>query len=376
MIGKITRGSSGRALIRYLFGPGKANEHTDQRVVVSGLNIGIEEGRPLTTEEIAALGVAIDSAKDAHRADPPGGHIWHVSLSIPQEERPIADEEWADIAQRVMSALGFEKEGMQPAPWVAIGHGTSAYGNQHIHIAASLVRLDGRQVNVWQDRKTLSRVCKQLEHAYGLTIVEGRDGKGMPGLTRAELDRTERERRAEPARVTLARRVREASVAFCDETSFVRRLRADGVLVRPRFETGGQNAVVGYSVALRSTVDDKPIFFGGGKLAKDLTLPSLRQFWEQSLADRLAAVGEWRATESKAHGRETGPGGPDNWNQAVAAAERLAEELKAGPVSALAAWRGAAWEAAGVFGASSRRFEGGSPGPLAATADALARSAQ
>jgi hypothetical protein len=30
MIGKITRGSSGRQLIRYLFGPGKANEPTDQ----------------------------------------------------------------------------------------------------------------------------------------------------------------------------------------------------------------------------------------------------------------------------------------------------------------------------------------------------------
>ena len=33
MIGKITKGSSGRALIRYLFGPGKANEHTDPHLV-------------------------------------------------------------------------------------------------------------------------------------------------------------------------------------------------------------------------------------------------------------------------------------------------------------------------------------------------------
>jgi hypothetical protein len=62
-----------------------------------------------------------------------------------------------------MSALRFEKKGMQPAPWMAVGHGTSANGKQHIHIAASIVRLDGRQVNFWQDRKTLSQVCAEIE---------------------------------------------------------------------------------------------------------------------------------------------------------------------------------------------------------------------
>ena len=378
MIGKITIGASGRALIRYLFGPGKANEHTDQRVITSGRALGgdVLAGRALTSQAIVELGSDLDAANDLSRADPAGGHIWHLSLSLPAGDRTLTDDQWAEVARKATEAIGFEREGLEPAAWVAVAHGASAQGNQHIHIAASLVRLDGSRVETWQSKRTISRVCKQLEHAYGLTIVEGREGKGMPGLTRTELDRTEREGRAEPARFTLARRVREASVASKDETSFVRRLRAEGVLVRPRFETGGQDAVVGYSVALRSTVDDKPIFFGGGKLAKDLTLPSLRQFWEQSLADRLAAVGEWRATESLAPDRETGPSGADNWNQAVADAERMAEKLKAVPVSDLAAWRGTAWEAAGVFAASSRRFEGESPGPLAATADALARSAQ
>jgi len=376
MIGKITRGSSGRELIRYLFGPGKANEHTDQRVVVSGLTIGIEEGRPLTTEEIAGLGGAIDSAKDAHRAEPPGGHIWHVSLSIPQEERLIADEEWADIAQRVMTALGFEKEGMQPAPWVAVGHGTSANGNQHIHIAASLVRLDGRQVNVWQDRKTLSRVCAEIEHTFGLAVVGGRDGKGMPGLTRAELERTAREQWAEPPRIKLARMVREASVASKDEAEFVRRLRGSGALVRPRFETGGKVEVVGYSVALRTGNGDSLIWFGGGKLARDLTLPRLRQFWELSTEGRTAAVAEWSATKSTFPGREAVLGEPEDWQRAVAGIERSVERLMAVPVSDVAAWRGAAREAAGVLAAWSRRFEGDSPGPMAAGADALARSAQ
>jgi len=87
----------------------------------------------------------------------------------------------AEMAQRVMSALGFEAEGVQPAAWVAIGHGTSASGNQHIHIAASLVRMDGRQVNIWQDRMKLSRVCAEIEKDYGLTVVEGRVVRECPG---------------------------------------------------------------------------------------------------------------------------------------------------------------------------------------------------
>jgi hypothetical protein len=170
--------------------------------------------------------------------------------------------------------------------------------------------------------------------------------------------------------------VREASVASKDEAEFVRRLRGSGALIRPRFETGGQDAVVGYSVALRTEDEAAPIWFGGGKLAKDLTLPHLRQFWGVSNDDPKAAVVEWSATRSLTPGREALRGHPDDWRRAVASVERSIERLRAVPVSDLAAWRGAAREVAGVFAAWSRRLEGNSPGPLAATADALARSAQ
>jgi hypothetical protein len=60
----------------------------------------------------------------------------------------------------------------------------------------------------------------------------------------------------------------------------------------------------------------------------------------------------------------------------VVGVERSIERLRAVPASDLAAWRGAAREAAGLFAAWSRRLEGNSPESMAATADALARSAQ
>jgi len=206
-------------------------------------------------------------------------------------------------------------------------------------------------------------------------VVEGREGRGMPGPTRAELERTAREQLAEPPRFTLARMVRGASMASETEAEFVRRLRGSGVLVHPRFETGGREAVVGYSVAMRPGVDNTPIWFGGGKLAKDLTLPSLRQFWELSPADRRAAVTEWTVATSIS-GREAVVGGAGDWQRAVDVVSDAAERLATVSASDLAVWRGAARETAGVFAGLSRRIEGDCPGPLAATADALARSAQ
>jgi len=378
MIGKITTGSSGRRLIRYLFGPGKANEHTDQRVITSGLVLGGEAlvGGNLSKQQIADLGACLDEAHEIYGTDPKGGHILHLSLSLPPDDRNLSDDQWGEIATVAMTALAFESDGLQPAAWVAVGHGTSANDNQHVHIAATLVRIDGSRVNTWQSKKVLSGICAEIETTYDLTVVEGREGRGMPGLSRAELEQTAREERTEPPRTSLARTVREASVASKAEAEFVRHLRGTGLLVRPRFETGGQEVVVGYSVAMRTQDGETPIWFGGGKLAKDLTLPSLRQLWEQPAGDRTAAVIEWGSANTVAPGRETIRGDPNDWMRAVAGVEQSVERLKAVPASDLAAWRGVARETAGVFAAWSRRFEGDSPGPMAEVADVLARSAQ
>ena len=125
----------------------------------------------LSAREVADLGAALDSANDAYGKNPAGGHIWHVSLSLAASERLMADQEWSEIAQVVMNTMGFEEDGMVSAAWVAIGHGVSAQGNQHIHIAGSIVRNDGSAVKIWQDRMTLSRSCHEIKLTYGLNVV-------------------------------------------------------------------------------------------------------------------------------------------------------------------------------------------------------------
>jgi hypothetical protein len=64
-------------------------------------------------------------------------------------------------------------------------------------------------------------------------------------------------------------------------TEFFARLEAAGLLIRKRFSQRDPGQVTGYAVAKVGHVNgqDAPVWFGGGKLAPDLTLPKLRQRW-------------------------------------------------------------------------------------------------
>jgi len=65
--------------------------------------------------------------------------------------------------------------------------------------------------------------------------------------------------------------------AASSEQEFFARLSDAGVLVRKRFSTRNPGEVTGYAVALPAdTTPGGPVWFGGGKLAADLTLPRLR----------------------------------------------------------------------------------------------------
>jgi hypothetical protein len=73
--------------------------------------------------------------------------------------------------------------------------------------------------------------------------------------------------------------------ASANEHDFFDRLEHAGLLVRKRFSTRNPGEVTGYSVAQPRDVDaaGQPIWFGGGRLAADLTLPKLRRRWENGM---------------------------------------------------------------------------------------------
>ena len=62
---------------------------------------------------------------------------------------------------------------------------------------------------------------------------------------------------------------------------FLRRLRDDGLLVTERLSPR-DGTITGYAVAVQRPARDgtvEQVWFSGGKLAADLTLPKLRQRW-------------------------------------------------------------------------------------------------
>jgi hypothetical protein len=376
--GRKVRGKDPVGLMLYLFGPGKANEHTDPHIVAADVTLGVPDGQRYDDKrDIIDLGHDIDGPHKLYGTEFPGGHIWHLVLSNDADDRMLSDAEWAEIARAAMDRMGFtEQSGKAPCRWVAVRHGLSVNGNDHIHIAVNLIRDDGTRATIWNDQPRIQEFAAEMERRYGLTVVEGRAGAGLPGVSLAEKEIAKRKGHPEPARERLARTVRAAAVASADEAEFVRRLRGSGILARPRYAAGGRAEVVGYSVALRPNDGDKPIWFGGGKLAPDLSLTRLRTHWNQGAEARLAAVEEWAGGSPDRTGRESRALRAAAWAEAEEQINGVITKLAAVDVDDWETWAGVAREASGVYAALSARLEGERPGPLARAAEALSRSAQ
>jgi hypothetical protein len=93
--------------------------------------------------------------------------------------------------------------------------------------------------------------------------------------------------------VTLRREVCTAAAGAGSEQEFFACLRAAGVLVRERFSTVHPDQVTGYAVGLpgHTARDGGVVWYGGGKLAADLTLPKLRARWAGSPEGRIPFSG-------------------------------------------------------------------------------------
>lgn len=372
MIGKITRGQDMPGLVRYLTGPGRHEEHEQPRVIAVSEGISVPLGEQLQAGEIRSLATQLDTPRAVFGTDVAGGHVWHLSLTNRVDDLELSDEQWGEAAAVVMERLGFDDAARPVAPWAAIRHGRSNGGNDHVHVAVSLVREDGTKASIWQDRVKLSDACKELEERYGLLVVAGRTAGATPAPSRPEIEIAERTGRDEPDRVALARQVRAAASASRDEAEFVRRLRTGGVRARARYAKGDAQKVVGYSVALAGDDGGAPHrWWGGGNLAKDLRLPALRAGWDPIEVEAAA----WEP--AIVAGREVAEIGPEAWKAAARIAGEAAKQVPGGqgPGDSVALAQ-AARDGAGAAAALAARVEPGRPGPVAGLADSLARSAQ
>ncbi len=448
MMPNVVRGDRMSGLMVYLAGPGRHNEH-DEPHLVAGDDALMTWYRDVELDRGAALAIArhLDRPRKVFGTEVTTGvyelqqtgraadgqptytrvrtgtrqaHVWHCSLSLRADEGQLSDEKWGQIASDFVRAMEFDDQQGSKAPcrWVAVRHGLSGDGNDHIHLAVSLVRDDGTKASTHKDFYRAQQAARALEVVHGLERLES-SVAGEPGATRGftpaeqrkAVERAEwvarakvekmhgagawerlsvaekqsgvaREWRLNLPREVLARKVRGSAAAAADEAEFVRRLRRVGLLVRPRFAEGTHDVITGYSVADRpATRGERPVWYGGNRLGRDLGLTRLREHsgWPDDPVKASEAAAEWNAAYRNrriaAPGREAVTPAPELTAQLARQLSSVARELRGIPLDDHAAWARTAREMSGVLAAWSVGTEG-VPGRLAHAADLLARSAQ
>ena len=203
--------------------------------------------------------------------------VWHCAVRAAPGDRVLSDAEWAQVAALIMERTGLaaaaDEGGVR---WVAVRHAAD-----HVHLVAVLARQDGGRPRIWNDFYRVREACQAAEQRLGLARTAPADRTAARRPTRAETEQAARRGWAEAPRVRLRREVCTAAAGAGSQEEFFARLDQAGVLVRRRYGTVRPGEVTGYAVGLAAHTgrDGGVIWYGGGKLAADLSLPKLRARW-------------------------------------------------------------------------------------------------
>ncbi|MGW6536097.1 mobilization protein [Streptomyces sp. NPDC055051] len=306
-------------LLAYLYGPGKREEHVDPHLVASFDGMAPDPGRdPSAT--LKALQQLLDQPVQAlpeHAR--PAKHVWHTSVRTAPGDRMLSDEEWAEVARRIVAATGIDPgEGQPGCRWAAVRH-----ADDHIHIVATLVCEDGSRPDDFRSGKRAQAEARLIEKELGLHQVAPGDGTAAQRPTSAERHKAERQGRERTAREELRETVRRAVAGAQGEEEFFSRLADAGLLVKKRAAPSGD--LLGYKVALPDdrNKDGEPLFYPGARLAPDLSLPRIRERWAggglqgragleapgvagaPAAARRRTAAAAWQAVLVVEHGEDS-----------------------------------------------------------------------
>lgn len=413
MIGKVCpRGRRVGGLLRYLYatgpaqqeGRGRRNPHVDPRVVGGFDDCAVLEPRVGESgrRDFRRLTALLEQPLVAAAVGPDKRPVYHLVIAAKKDPETgvmvdpyLSDAQWRDISEEYVDRLGLAPRGDElGVRWVAVRH-----AGDHVHVVATLARQDGRRVFPRNDFWRAGEASRAVEAKYGLSVTAASDRTAAKRPTYAETQKASREGQREPARDTLRRSVRTAAAGSTSLAEFLQRLHGDGVVVRERLSERTPGEVTGYSVALPGSVDagGKLIYFGGGKLAADLTLPKLRSRWEVATTAQPAAAGG----EESASGPESPRSSPSTktpatgaaagnedrhrltadervriWEQATAAAAAATEHVHAAAGSDPAGAADAAWAASDFLAAAARVVEGRRGGPLTEAAGEYDRAAR
>ena len=285
MIGKVRRGTRAGRLLYYLYGPGKANEHTDPHLVAGFRDPAELEPprRPDGSRDFRCLTGLLAQPLAALKGPGYDEPVWHCSVRAAPGDRRLSDAEWSDVAADIMDRTGLAPRGDDVGVrWVAVRH-----AGDHVHIVATLARQDGSRPRTWNDFYRVREACQAAEERHGLRLTAPADSTAAKRPSRAETEQAARRGWDEPPRIALRRHVCTAAAGARTEHEFFAALEHACVRVRRRHSTIRPGEVTGYAVGLpqHTARTGGVVWYGGGKLAADLTLPKLRRRWAGTGAD-------------------------------------------------------------------------------------------
>lgn len=228
MIGKIHKNNSFKATSAYVLGKAGAR--------CIGGNMSGTEIVELTAEFLLSNDLRPDIKKP----------VYHVSLSLdPTEKAALANEAFAEIAEKYLKAMGFDPIEHQ---YFAARH--SDTDHDHIHIVASRINLrDGSLVSDSHDRYRSQSVIRSLEQEYGLTPV----ANSWETSKRAETTR-QRKRELETQVPSVQRQLqnridRVLEIAQIKTLSeFVEELAIQGIRARVKYTRTGKTQGISYEI--------------------------------------------------------------------------------------------------------------------------------
>lgn len=362
------RGDRVGGLLRYLYGPGRHEEHVNPRLVAAWDGAGdLADMEPELTatgkRDFRKITALLEEPVRAGQR-PPTKPVWHCSMRLAPEDRDrvFSDATWGHMAREMLTeaglATGVDDPGLR---WVAVRH-----NDDHIHIVATLVREDGRTNWARNDYPKCVKATYNVARRYGLR-------RQVPPVDRTahrrphpvEVSKARRKGWSTTPRDELRKRVRVAVAAASSEREFLERLRESGVLIRLRHSNTNPDQVTGYAVALPGvgTSAGEPVWFSGGRLAADLTLPKLRQRWGETppMAHPGSAT---RAARAEALGK------------AAEVAQNAAEEIRRTASIDPAGAQATATAAADLLTSLARAREGERRGALHRAAEVFDRAAR
>jgi hypothetical protein len=252
-------------LLYYLYGPGRHAEHTDLHIVAgwrrpAELEPPLRENGRRDFRRLNGLLLQPHDALGPRGLDRP---VWHCSVGAAPEDRVLSDAEWTQVAGDIMDRTGLAPVGQDDdaVRWVAIRHASVTTSTS------------------WQ--------CWRARTAGGPGSGTTSTGSARPAeRRRAASDCGAPRRGTAPRPGRRPGRSRRRPAAAASRSPRGSRSGARPARLRPARPVNGSSSAA-WTMPGDTTSAGTPVWFGGGKLAADLTLPKLRQRWDPAAtADR------------------------------------------------------------------------------------------